>query len=79
MVIGSNPHPAPPRGHVGLLSRFELGVQRIHLLVVPLLLIRPLLHPPGEVQVFDKSGGKTEARERFGLRTNFQIRLVHSM
>lgn len=62
VMIGSNPHLAPPGSDVGLLSRFESGVQRVHLLSL-LLLILPLPVPRREVQVFNKSVGKTGVRE----------------
>ena len=74
VMIGSNPHLAPPGSDVGLLSRFESGVQRVHLLSL-LLLILPLPVPRREVQVFNKSVGKTGVREVCEKIFEFQIHL----
>ena len=57
-MVGSNPHPAPPGGDVVLVPRLELGVQRVHLHVALLLLMFPLPHSPGKVQIFHESERK---------------------
>ena len=50
-------HLAPPRGYIGLLLRFELGVQWVHLLRFLHLFFPPLV-PLSQVQVLDETKGR---------------------